>query len=113
MNYRMIAVSMALSLSLATAPTLMAAPGSLHLPMHAKVGNDGTMISFQVRNNSQAPLMIQAGDKQVNIEAGKVASFKLAPGTQLTSVSATANHPAGGVLVTVDSNLKNNTVVIN
>jgi hypothetical protein len=112
MKHRIVVTTMALSLSLLTAPTLLAAPMSgLHLPVHAKMGKDKA-ISFQLRNASQTAMTVKAGDQQVTIEAGKVVSLKLPEGTQIVAVNATAKHAAGEMLVTVDSNLSGNTLVV-
>ena len=113
MNHRFVAATMALSLSLLTAPTLLAAPMSgLPLAGYAKLDKDKE-ISFQLRNNSQSTLTVRAGEQQVTIQAGKVTSFKLPEGTQVTAVNSTPKHAAGEMLVTVDSNLSGNTLVIN
>lgn len=72
----------------------------------------GKQISFHLRNDSAAAIIIQAGDQQITIAAGKSVSLKLATGTQVTTTTGTAHVAAGGVLTTVDSNLSGNTLVV-
>ena len=72
----------------------------------------GKQISFHLRNDSAAAIVIQAGDQQITIAAGKSVSLKLATGTQVTTTTGTAHVAAGGVLTTVDSNLSGNTLVV-
>ena len=112
MTHRILAASMALSVSLITAPALMAAPVSgLHVPIHAKLDKVKT-ISFQVRNDSTEAILVQAGDQQLTIQPGKASSLKTASGTQLISVNATATHTAGEVIAVAGANLSGATVVI-
>ncbi len=112
MNHRVIAATMALSVSLITAPALSAAPVSgIHVPVHAKLDN-GKLVSFQLRNDSKEAVTVKAGDQQLTIQPGKASGLKIADGTQIISVNATATHTAGEILAVASTNLSGATLVI-
>ncbi len=92
---------MALSLSFMTASSAYASPAA-----------KPKTVSFEVRNDSADSVTIQAGDQQYILAPGKESKVKMAQGTQLKAVNATGTHQAGDVLVTVDSSLGGNTLVI-
>ncbi len=112
MNHRIIAATMALSVSLFTAPALMAAPVSgITVPVHAKL-NNGKTVSFQLRNDSKETVTVKAGDQELTIQPGKSSGLKTADGTQVIAVTATATHTAGEVLAVASTTLSGNTLVI-
>ena len=99
-------------LSLSVAGSLYAAPLTLFHGSASNKSSAAKMISFNVRNDSSTPLMLQAGDQQITIEPGKVAKLKLTEGASVTTVNATPNRAAGSVLATVGKQLEGNTLAV-
>ena len=113
MHRRIVAAAMASVLSLSAAGTLNAeAPKFFH---HNAAGDKpvtGKMISFTVRNDSKATLVLKAGEQQYTIEPGKTAGLKAAEGSDLVNVSGTEKQAAGSVLTKVGKQLQGNTLAV-
>jgi hypothetical protein len=113
MTHRIMAATMALSVSLITAPALMAAPVSgFRAPTPAAKLDSGKIVSFQLRNDSKEAVTVKAGDQELTIQPGKTSGVKTADGTQIISVNATSTHTAGEVLAVASANLTGATLVI-
>ncbi len=112
MKFRMVAGTLAVSLSLFGAPLMHAAPLSgIHVPVHARFGKS-KMITLMVQNASQAPVTIKGGDQQITVQPGTTGSLKVMEGTQITNVEATPTMTAGLVIATATSNLNQSTLTI-
>ena len=112
MNLRMVAGTLAVSLSLLGTPGLHAAAVSgIHLPMNARFGK-AKMISLKVQNASQTPVTVKAGDQQITVQPGMTGSLKVMEGTLITNVDATPTMTAGLVIATATSNLNDSTLTI-
>ncbi len=113
MYRRVITAAMATVLSLSVAGSLQAAPVNPfhHAPATEKAAS-GKMVSFSVRNDSKATLVLKAGEQQYTIEPGKTAGFKLQEGAELVNVSGTEKQAAGSVLMKVDKQLQGNTLAV-
>ena len=112
MRHRIVVAAMASVLSLSVAGSLQAAPFA---PFHHATGDKSTaskMISFHIRNDSQATLVLKAGEQQISIEPGKTASMKLPDGAEIVNVSGTTKQAAGSVLTKVDGALQGNTLAV-
>ena len=70
------------------------------------------MVSFNVRNDAKATLVLKSGEQQITIEPGKTAKVKLAEGAEVINVSGTAKQAAGTVLTKVDKQLQGNTLAV-
>ena len=112
MKHRIVTTAVMLSLSVFAVQPLCAAP--LAAAAHSETSKPVKVktINFHLRNDSQSPLTIQAGDQQMTIAPGKSAMLKLQEGTQVTTVNATAHVAAGAVLTMVTAQLDGNTLAV-
>jgi hypothetical protein len=94
------------------AGTVLQAQERVHLPINASFGHV-KRVSFQVRNNTKEPMKIMAGPVERVLRPGQTIALKLAVGEKLLSAQASANYPAGSVIVTASSELSDATVVLN
>ena len=80
MKYRMMAATMALSLSLIGVPALMASPlSAADTPVAAKQGT-GKVISLSLQNTSADPMTVQAGNQQITIAPKTTSKVKVKRG---------------------------------
>jgi len=84
---------------------VMSAP-SPHASSHAR------LVSFSLRNDSNAPFRLQAGTRELVIKSGATMDVKLPVGVNIVSENATPADAAGTVLVQVASVLGDATVVL-
>lgn len=70
------------------------------------------MVSFTVRNDAKASLVLKSGDQEFTIEPGKTAKMKLPEGTELINVSGTDKQAAGSLLTRVDRQLQGNVLAV-
>ena len=103
---------MAMSLSPFAAQTLWAAPAAVSTKNSVDKPIKVKTISFSLRNDSAAPVTIQAGDQQFTVEPGKTTQMKLAIGVQVIAVNGTTHIAAGSVVTQVNSTLQGNTLAI-
>ena len=111
MHRRFIAFAMATLFSVSAAGTLHAAPIA---PFHGAATKPASskLIQFSIRNDSKTPLVLQAGDGQYTIAAGKRLNLKLREGTDVVTVNGTSNQAPGTVITRVSSSLQNNTLAV-
>ncbi len=109
MNRRsMFAITLAVASALASEATY-AAPASLHVPVHAMFGKT-KLVKFNLRNDSQSPMKLKAGESAMTIEAGKSVSVQLPVGTRVTADEDTTTHKAGDLLAQVSTDLNGATI---
>lgn len=102
---RVVASTMVLAAVLLAGETVYAAPfHRSDVPAHVK------LVSFNLRNDSKAPLKVKVGDQEMTLAPGKVTPVKLAPGATIVAEESTPSFEAGAVLATVGSNLKDATI---
>ena len=112
MKHRMMAATMALSLSLVGVPALMAAPmRAADTPVTAKQGT-GKVINVSLQNTSADSVTVQAGNQQITIAPKTTSKVKVNVGTQLVTVTATPTFSAGTLLTTVGSDLDGGTLML-
>lgn len=111
MHRRILTAAMASVLSLSVAGSLHAAPLSLFHD-NGTSAPAGKMVSFTVRNDAKATLVLKSGEQQFTIEPGKTAKMKLVEGAEVINVSGTAKQAAGTVLTKVDKQLQGNTLAV-
>jgi hypothetical protein len=68
------------------------------------------LVAFSLRNDSNAPLKLRAGSRQLVIKSGATVDVKLPVGVNIVAEDATPNRAAGAVLVQVASLLGDATV---
>ncbi len=112
MNRRIITAAMATLLSLSAAGSLQAAPMSPFFHAASDKASTGKMVSFSVRNDSKATLVLKSGEQQYTIEPGKTTGLKLQEGSEIVNVSGTEKQAAGSILMKVDKQLQGNTLAI-
>jgi hypothetical protein len=97
----------------AAVPATYAAAATIPPSMHAMFFKGEKRIKFSLSNETGAPLELKIGDQVTTLKAGEVVPLKLPVGTRITTNTATANHPAGGLIVEVtDSMYSNSTLSI-
>jgi hypothetical protein len=84
---------------------------SVHAPVHAFFGKPHK-VNFTLRNDSQQPLSVKAGDQDITIQPGKTAAVKLVAGDKVVAQTATTNHPVGDVIVVASDELNDSTLHI-
>ncbi len=112
MNRRIVTSAMVLSLSLYSAGSVFAASPAASPRANSVAPAKGKLISFSIRNDSSAPLLVKAGDQQITIAPGQKMVVKLEKGVQVTTVNDTAHLHAGDVLTTVNEYLQGNTLAV-
>lgn len=90
---------------------MYAAPRAVDVPLRAPFTKT-RRISFNVRNDSGAPLSLVAAGTPMTLLAGKTAALKLAVGDQIIAGSASGNHAMGDVITTVSEALSSATLVL-
>jgi hypothetical protein len=58
-------------------------------------------ISFNLQNNTGAPLELKLGDKVTTLKEAEVLPVKLSVGTTIVTNTATEHHPVGSVITVV------------
>jgi hypothetical protein len=67
-------------------------------------------VKFELRNTSASSMELRAGEKIITLEAGKTVTVKLPLGTRILTNAATDKHPAGTLIVEVNSSLDGVTI---
>ena len=97
----------------AAVPATYAAAATMPPSVHAMLFKGEKKIKFSLSNETGAPLELKIGDQVTTLKPGEVVPVKLPVGTRITTNTATANHPAGGLIVEVtDSMYSNSTLSI-
>lgn len=110
---RVMGSTMVLAAVLMAGESVYAAPlTALHVPVHAKMGKDKQMVSFHLRNDSKAPIVVKAGSQQMTLEPGKPVDITLKIGETVTVAQATEKFQEGTILATVNSDLKDTTIAL-
>ncbi len=112
MHRRIIVVAMGTALSFCATRVSHAAPFA---PFHHTASDKaatGKLVSFSVRNDSKATLVLQAGEQQYTIESGKTATLKLQEGANLVNVNGTEKQAPGSLVMKVSKQLQGNTLAV-
>lgn len=67
-------------------------------------------VKFELRNTSSSPMELRAGEKIITVEAGKTVTLSLPLGTRILTNVTTEKHPAGTLIVEVNSALNGVTI---
>jgi hypothetical protein len=94
----------------AAVPATYAAVGSIQSPVHAYFHGE-KKVKFSLSNETGAPLELKIGDQVTTLKAGEVLPVKLPVGTRITTNTATANHPAGSLIVEVSESMYSNSTL--
>jgi hypothetical protein len=109
-NRSVVAATMVVLASVFSSGAVYAAP--VHSPVYAVFGHPKS-VSFNVRNDTKAPLKVMAGSTELTLQPGKTVAVKLTVGEKLVSEQASVNYPVGTVIVTASSELSDTTVALN
>jgi hypothetical protein len=95
----------------AAVPATYAAAATIPPSMHAMFFKGEKRIKFSLSNETGAPLELKIGDQVTTLKTGEVVPLKLPVGTRITTNTATANHPAGGLIVEVSDSMYSNSTL--
>ncbi len=90
---------------------LYASPIKVITPVNAMFARSKT-IKFSIRNASDAPMDLKAGDAVMTVKAGETMTLNLAPGTRIVTNSANSTHPAGTLVLEVSAGFSGSTVTL-
>jgi len=107
-----VVTAMVLGVSILTSEAMFAAPLAVHTPVHAMFGRD-KLVKFNLRNTTDAPIKVKAGDTEMTLPPGKDVAVKLAIGAQIVVQEASTHYTEGTVVTTVSSALSDATVKLN
>ena len=103
---------MVLGVSILTSEAMFAAPLAVHTPVHAMFSKD-KLVKFNLRNTTDAPIKVKAGDTDVTLLPGKDVPMTLPVGTKIVVQEASTHYTEGSLLTVVSSALNNSTVKLN
>jgi len=110
MNRHFVVGTMVMAVAMLAGQAVLAEPAAI--PTMTRAMYKTKTVSFNVRNDSKSPLTIQAGDRQITIDPGKIVAVKLEEGTKLVAVTATAKLAQGDLISVVSSAMASATVAI-
>ncbi len=67
-------------------------------------------VKLVLHNTSSSPMELRAGETIITVEAGKTVTVNLPPGIRILTNSATDKHPAGTLIIEVNSALNGVTI---
>jgi len=111
MSRRFVLGVMVMVVTLVSAQTVYAVSTAVYTPVNAIYAN-AKMVNFMLRNDSNVPLKLKVGDKEITLLPGKPVDVKLAPGQQIIAEETTATNKAGAVLVTAIPGMDGATVSV-
>jgi len=110
MNRRNVVGTMALAAAMLAGPEVCA-EAAVPTYTHGSIPK-AHMVSFNLRNDSAAPVKLTAGGNLLTLAPGKLVKMKLEVGDKIVTEEATSQYSAGTVLSVVSSALSDATVVI-
>jgi hypothetical protein len=111
MKRRSVVTAMVLGASLLTSEAMYASPLAIHSPMHAMYSRDKT-VKFSVRNATDTPIKVKAGDLEMTLLPGKDVPMKLPVGAKVVVQEASTHYAQGSVLTEVYAELSDSTLVV-
>ena len=97
---------------LLSCPAMHASPVRGFVPAHAMFGKTKT-VKVELRNTTQTPIALHAGDQNITVEPGKTMTVSLPAGTRITTVGGTSKHPAGTLIIQVYDGLNGAIIDLN
>ncbi len=111
MNRRSVVTAMVLGASLLASEVVYAAPVAMNSPMHATYSRE-KLVKFNVRNATDTPIKVKAGDLEVTLPPGKDVPMKLPVGAKVVVQEASTHYTPGNVLTDVYPELSDATLVV-
>lgn len=93
--------------------TASASPLHSIAPVHAMFAKTTKTVKLSLRNTTQTPISLHAGEQSITVEAGKTVPVNLPAGTRITTAATTDKHPAGTLIIEVSTGLNGATVDLN
>lgn len=112
MKRQSVITAMVLGVSILSSEAAFAAPVAKFSPVHAMFSRD-KLVKFNLRNATDAPIKVKAGDLDLTLLPGQVTPVKLPVGAKIVVAEATAHFAQGAVLTVVGSELSDSTVRLN
>jgi hypothetical protein len=109
---RVIGSTMVLAALMLAGETVYAAPAAAFHSSDVPAKVKTKMVSFRLRNDSNAPVKVKAGDQELTLEPGKPMPVKLPEGATVVAEETTPSFAAGTVLATASSSLSDATVAL-
>ena len=104
--------AMVLSVSLLTSEAMYAAPLAIHSPVHAMFSRE-KLVKFSVRNTTDTPIKVKAGDVEMTLLPGKDVPMKLPVGAKIVVEEASTHYAEGSVLTVVSTDLSDGLLKLN
>ncbi|MEO6924848.1 MAG: hypothetical protein ABI142_13560 [Bryocella sp.] len=112
MNRRFVASALVLASSLVATPALFAAPPSFSADTAIHATAKTKTVKFSLRNDTSAPIKVKVGDQEITLAPGHPVKVKAPVGQTVVTEEASANNPAGTVVVTVMDGLDGATLAV-
>ena len=103
--------AMVLGVSILTTQAMYAMPVAVHTPVHAMYSSE-KLVKFNLRNATDAPIKIKAGDAEMTLPPGKDVPVKLPVGAKVVVLEASTHYAEGSVLTVVYQELSNSTLAL-
>jgi len=111
MNRRTAVSVMVLAASLLASEAMYAQPGAFSIPVNAMISKV-KMVKFSMRNDTEEPIKVKAGDTEVTLEPGKLVPMKLEVGVKIVAEETTPSFAAGELISVVSTDLADSTVAL-
>jgi hypothetical protein len=111
MNRRSVVTAMVLGASLLASEAMYAAPVARYSPMHAMYSRE-KLVKFNVRNATDTPIKVKAGDLEATLPPGKDVPFKLPVGAKVVVQEASTHYAPGSVVTEVYPELNDSTLIL-
>ncbi len=112
MKRRSVITAVVLGISILTSEAMYASPVAAPSPMHAMF-NGQKLVKFNLRNATDAPLKVKAGDVEMTLAPGQNVPLKLPVGSKIVVEEATAHYAQGSVLAVVTDDIIDVTARLN
>jgi len=103
--------AMVLGVSILTTEATYAMPVAVHAPVHAMYSSE-KLVKFNLRNATDAPIKVKAGDAEITLPPGKDVPVKLPVGSKIVVEEASAHYPEGSIVTVVGAEINDATVVL-
>jgi hypothetical protein len=112
MKRHTVITAMVLGVSILTSEAMYAAPVAIYSPMHAMYSTE-KLVKFNVRNATNAPIKVKAGDAEMTLPPGKDVPLKLPIGAKVVVEEASTHYAQGSVLTVVGAEISDATLILN
>ena len=111
MKRRMLTIAVFVLASMSASDAVYAAPVAVRVPVQAMFAKS-KLVSFNVRNDTAAPLKLRCGESVMTVDAGKTMDLHLPVGAKVVTEEAAGTTAPGTVIAQVSNELKGTTIAI-